>query len=157
MTSHGRGPTQVTVLQATSTTDQDIVDYAHGIPNKLVPCVTNRHEWTHHNVVAFDRRDKAIAAGDETRVRRNAVRLSVTERCSRCHMLRHQDMFPATGDFGQWTYSQRNAALISPAGIRQTGKRPRRVLRMEQKFALAASSAAPLKLRRPAAPLKRSA
>ncbi|MFJ4686542.1 hypothetical protein [Streptomyces sp. NPDC088789] len=101
--------------------------YAHveSIPPDLVDCYADRHVWVAHDWRGFN------ATGRPVRNPNNAVSIDKTQRCDRCDMRRHTTM--TIGRHGpidrtDFTYSNRNPALVSPAGVAQTGVNVKREL-----------------------------
>ncbi|WP_405668071.1 hypothetical protein [Streptomyces sp. NBC_00055] len=106
-------------------TDADVYAHVETIPPQLADCLAERHKWVAYDWHGYN------ANGGTVRNPRNAVSIDKTQRCARCDMLRHTTLTIGRRgpiDRTEFTYSNRNPALVSPAGISQTGISVRREL-----------------------------
>ncbi|WP_329147106.1 hypothetical protein OIU91_16400 [Streptomyces sp. NBC_01456] len=108
-------------------TDAEVYAHVETIPPELADCLAERHQWVPYDWHGYN------ANGGIVRQPRNAVAIDLTQRCNRCDMLRHTTMTMGRRgpiDRTDFTYSNRNPALVSPVGISQTGISVRRELGM---------------------------
>ncbi|MFF8283274.1 hypothetical protein ACF06W_11190 [Streptomyces albus] len=126
-------------------TDEEVLTHVQSIPDDLAPCIAEHHEWVPYDWHGVN------ANGRSVRNPNNAVAIDQTQRCARCDMLRHTTLTIGKRgpiDRTPWTYSRRNSALVSPAGIRHTGISVRRELTLRRLWEEIAT--APIPLRRTA-------
>jgi hypothetical protein len=94
--------------------------YAHveSIPDELKACIADKHAWVAYDWHGFNANNHSVRKPE------NAVYIDITQRCARCDQLRHTTMTMGRRgpvDRTKWAYTQRNEALASPRGVRQTG------------------------------------
>ncbi|MEU3979706.1 hypothetical protein AB0F77_06265 [Streptomyces sp. NPDC026672] len=105
--------------------DAEVYAHVESIPPDLVDCLAERHTWVAYDWHGFN------ANGRPVRNPNNAVSIDQTQRCDRCDMQRHTTLTIGRRgpiDRTEWTYSNRNPALVSPRGVSKTGINVRREL-----------------------------
>ncbi|MGW1180229.1 hypothetical protein [Streptomyces drozdowiczii] len=110
-------------------TDAEVYAHVESIPEDLIDCLADRHAWVAYDWHGYN------ANGGLVRNPRNAVSIDRTQRCDRCDMLRHTTLTIGKRgpiDRTEFTYSNRNPALVSPQGISQTGINVRHELGMSK-------------------------
>jgi len=101
-------------------TDSDIYSFMDAVPRRLRQCAASKHQWDMVGWTGYTASGRALKAKEDPN---KAKWIEVIHECKRCHQHRTHEKAWQGGRLRRvtgYTYSDRNKALVSPAGVSQT-------------------------------------